>query len=43
MSAEAHPLVSAVIPTYNYGRFVVEAVESALAQTWSPVEVIVVD
>jgi glycosyltransferase involved in cell wall biosynthesis len=37
------PLVSAVIPTYNYGRFVAEAVESALAQTYSPLEVIVVD
>ena len=43
MIAEAHPLVSAIIPTYNYGRFVVEAVESALAQTYSPVEVVVVD
>ena len=36
-------LVSAVIPTYNYGRFVAEAVESALAQTYSPLEVVVVD
>jgi glycosyltransferase involved in cell wall biosynthesis len=43
MSPDARPLVSAVIPTYNYGRFVVEAVESALAQTYSPLEVIVVD
>ncbi len=43
MSADAHPQVSAIIPTYNYGRFVVEAVESALAQTWSPLEVVVVD
>ena len=43
MSAEANPVVSAVIPTYNYGRFVAEAVESALAQTYSPVEVVVVD
>jgi glycosyltransferase involved in cell wall biosynthesis len=43
MSTEAHPQVSAVIPTYNYSRFVVEAVESALAQTYSPVEVVVVD
>lgn len=36
-------LVSAVIPTYNYGHFVCEAVESALAQTYAPLEVIVVD
>jgi glycosyltransferase involved in cell wall biosynthesis len=37
------PLVSVIIPTYNYGRFVVEAVESALGQTYPNVEVIVVD
>ena len=36
-------LVSIVIPTYNYGHFVGEAVESALGQTWSAREVIVVD
>ncbi|MCI0703400.1 MAG: glycosyltransferase family 2 protein [Planctomycetia bacterium] len=36
-------LVSAVIPTYNYGHFVCEAIDSALAQTYQPVEVIVVD
>lgn len=36
-------MVSVVIPSYNYGKFVVEAVESALAQTYSPLEVIVVD
>ncbi|HJZ84332.1 MAG TPA: glycosyltransferase, partial [Polyangia bacterium] len=36
--------VSTVIPSYNYGRFVVEAVESVLAQTHrGPHEVIVVD
>ena len=36
--------VSAVIPTYNYGQFVSNAVESALCQTWrGGVEVIVVD
>jgi glycosyltransferase involved in cell wall biosynthesis len=34
--------VTAVIPTYNYGRYVAQAVESALAQT-HPVEVVVVD
>lgn len=37
------PLISAVIPTYNYGRFVGVAVDSALAQTYRNVEVIVVD
>jgi glycosyltransferase involved in cell wall biosynthesis len=37
------PLVSAIIPTYNYGRFVVDAVESALGQTYRHVEVLVVD
>lgn len=37
------PLVSVVIPTYNYGHCVAEAVESALTQTYPNVEVIVVD
>lgn len=35
--------VSVVIPTYNCGRWVVEAVESALGQTVPPAQVIVVD
>ena len=37
------PLVSVIIPSYNYGRFVREAVDSALAQSYRPLEVIVVD
>jgi glycosyltransferase involved in cell wall biosynthesis len=37
------PAVSVVIPTYNRAATVVEAVESALAQTVAPAEVIVVD
>jgi len=35
--------VSVVIPTHDRGRVVVEAIESALAQTHPPLEVIVVD
>ncbi len=35
--------VSIVIPNYNYGRFIGEAIDSALAQTHPVVEVIVVD
>jgi glycosyltransferase involved in cell wall biosynthesis len=37
------PLVSVVIPTYNYGRYLAQALDSALAQTYPHVEVIVVD
>lgn len=37
------PRVSVVIPHFNYGPFVTEAVESALAQTGPSVEVVLVD
>jgi glycosyltransferase involved in cell wall biosynthesis len=37
------PLVSVVIPCFNYARFLGEAIESALTQTHPRVEVIVVD
>ena len=40
---EPKPTVSVIIPTYNYGQFVTEAVESVLAQTFTDYEVIVVD
>ncbi len=35
--------LSIAMPDYNYGRFVGEAVSSALAVDWPEVEVIVVD
>ena len=35
--------VSVIIPTYNYARFLGEAIDSAFAQTLPPLEVIVVD
>lgn len=37
------PLVSVVIPCFNYGQFVREAAESVLRQTLSAVEIIIVD
>jgi glycosyltransferase involved in cell wall biosynthesis len=37
------PHVSIIIPCYNYGRFLSEAIESALEQTHVPLEVIVID
>jgi glycosyltransferase involved in cell wall biosynthesis len=37
------PQVSIVIANFNYGRFVADAIRSALAQTYNRVEVIVVD
>ena len=37
------PLVSIVIANYNYGRFLAEAIDSALGQSRSRVEVVVVD
>jgi len=37
------PLVSVVVPCFNYGRFVAEAVDSVLAQTLANVEIIVIE
>ncbi len=36
-------LVSAVIPNFNYGRYLGQAIDSALGQTYPAVEVLVVD
>lgn len=43
MQNQQAPLVSIVIPTYNHRRYVCDAVDSALAQTYPHCEVIVVD
>jgi glycosyltransferase involved in cell wall biosynthesis len=40
---EITPLVSVIIPTYNYGRFLGEAVNSVLGQTFRDLECIIVD
>ena len=37
------PLASVIVNNYNYGRFLPDAIDSALAQTYVPLEVIVVD
>jgi len=43
MEAEENPLVSVIIPTYNRGELISRTIESALAQSWQNIEVIVVD
>ena len=40
---EPRPLVSIIIDNFNYARFLRPAIDSALAQTYAPLEVIVVD
>jgi len=37
------PLVSAIIPLFNTERFLAQALDSALAQTWRNLEIVIVD
>ena len=40
---DQYPLVSVVMPNYNGERFVSEAINSVLSQTYSNIELIIVD
>ncbi len=42
-SFDAGPLVSIVITTYNYGRFLARAIRSVLGQTYKNFEIIIID
>src|SRR5260370_40785973 len=43
MHRDVQPLVSIVVNNFNYGRFIGAAIDSALAQSYTRVEIIVVD
>jgi len=43
MTAPVRPTVSVLVSSYNYAAFVVEAIESVLAQTESALDIVIVD
>ena len=42
-TSEFQPLVSIVIPVYNGSRYLAQAINSALAQTYNNIEILVVN
>jgi glycosyltransferase involved in cell wall biosynthesis len=42
-AGETTPLVSIIIDNFNYARFLRATIDSALAQTYAPVEIVIVD
>ena len=40
---DTRPKISTIIPVYNREKYIAEAIDSVLAQTYKPIEVIVVD
>jgi len=43
LARERNPIVSIIIPTYDYGTYLSVAIESCLNQTYAPIETIIVD
>ena len=41
--SQARPLVSIIIPCYNYANYIEKCIDSALSQTYENIEVIVID
>jgi len=42
-SRRCAPAVSVAIPSYNYGRYVAQAIESVLGQDWDDLELVILD